>query len=240
VDGWASCYLISVGSYAYIDNEVVLITAINTATQSLTLTRGVMDTVPVPHSAGAQIWFADGAQGVDPTEYASGETVNVRMLTTTGKGTLALNSAPTDSLTMNRRQDRPYPPGNLRINNVRYPQAAKNDLVISWAHRDRLSQTVSLIAQTNGNIGPEPGVTYTLRIYGETGSLRRTYSGLTGTSQTYTLADDTADSGLGRPNAALRIELEANRSGVISLQKHSIAFERAGYGLHYNDYYGGI
>ena len=54
------------------------------------------------------------------------------------------------------------------------------------------------------------------------------------------LADDTADSGLGRPNAALRIELEANRSGVISLQKHSIAFERAGYGLHYNDYYGGI
>lgn len=232
--------LVSVGSYAYIDNEVVQVTAINTAIQSLTLTRGVMDTVPVPHSAGAQIWFADGSQGVDPTEYASGETVNVRMLTTTGKGTLALNSAPTDSLTMNRRQDRPYPPGNVRINNVRYPQAAKNDLVISWAHRDRLSQTVSLIAQTNGNVGPEPGVTYTLRVYGEAGSLRRTYNGLTGTSQTYTLADDTADSGLGRPNAALRIELETNRSGVISLQKQSIAFDRAGYGLHYNDYYGGI
>ena len=70
--------------------------------------------------------------------------------------------------------------------------------------RDRLSQTVSLVPQTNGNIGPEASVTYTLRIYGEAGSLRRTYS------------------------------------GVISLQKHSIAFERAGYGLHYDKYYGGI
>ena len=113
-------------------------------------------------------------------------------------------------------------------------------MAISWAHRDRLSQTVSLVPQSTGNIGPEPGVTYTLRLYGETGNLRRTYSGLTGTSQTYALAEDTADSGLGRPNAALRIELETNRSGVISLQKHSIAFERAGYGLHYDQYYGGI
>jgi hypothetical protein len=232
--------LVDTGTYAYINDEVVLVTAINTTTQSLTLTRGVMDTVPVSQAAGSRIWFADGAQGVDPTEYAAGETVNARLLTVTGKGTLALASAPTDSLAMNRRQNRPYPPGNVKINNVAYPAVAKGDLVISWAHRDRLSQTVSLVLQTNGNIGPEAGVTYTLRIYGEAGSLRRTYSGLTGTSQTYTLADDTADSGLGRPNAALRIELEANRAGVISLQKHSIAFERAGYGLHYDKYYGGI
>lgn len=83
-------------------------------------------------------------------------------------------------------------------------------------------------------------MTYTLRIYGEAGSLRRTYSGLTGTSQTYTLVNDEADSGLGRPNALLRIELEADRSGVTSLQKHSVNFERAGYGLHYGKYYGGI
>ena len=232
--------LVTVGGYAYLNDEAVAITAINTSTKSLTVNRGVLDTVPTSHAAGSRIWFADGAQGVDPTEYAAGETVNARLLTVTGKGTLALASAPTDSLAMNRRQNRPYPPGNVKINNVAYPAVAKGDLVISWAHRDRLSQTVSLVPQTNGNIGPEASVTYTLRIYGEAGSLRRTYSGLTGASQTYTLADDTADSGLGRPNAALRIEIESNRSGVISLQKHSIAFERAGYGLHYDKYYGGI
>lgn len=232
--------LVTVGGYAYLNDEAVAITAINTSTKSLTVNRGVLDTVPTSHAAGSRIWFADGAQGVDPTEYAAGETVNARLLTVTGKGTLALASAPTDSLAMNRRQNRPYPPGNVKINNVAYPAVAKGDLVISWAHRDRLSQTVTLVPQTNGNIGPEASVTYTLRIYGEAGSLRRTYTGLTGTSQNYTLADDTADSGLGRPNAALRIELESNRSGVISLQKHSITFERAGYGLHYDKYYGGI
>jgi hypothetical protein len=232
--------LVAAGSYAYLNDEVVAITAINATAKTLTVNRGALDTVPTNHAAGSRIWFADGFQGVDPTEYAVGETVNARLLTVTGKGTLALASAPTDSRAMNRRQNRPYPPGNVRINGAVYPVAAKGDLVIAWSHRDRLSQTVSLTAQSAGNIGPEAGVTYTLRIYGESGSLRRTYSGLTGTSQTYTLADDTADSGLGRPNAALRIELESNRAGVISLQKHSIAFERAGYGLSYDKYYGGI
>jgi hypothetical protein len=232
--------LVAVGSYAYLNDEAVAITAINSAARTLTVNRGVLDTVPVGHAAGSRIWFADGFQGIDPTEYAVGETVNARLLTVTGKGTLALTSAPTDSLAMNRRQNRPYPPGNLKINGAAYPSVVKGDLAISWSHRDRLSQTVSLTVQSAGNIGPESGVTYTLRIYGEAGSLRRTYSGLTGTSQTYTLANDEADSGLGRPNALLRIELEANRSGVTSLQKHSVSFERAGYGLHYDKYYGGI
>lgn len=232
--------LVAVGSYAYLNDEAVAITAINASAKTLTVNRGVLDTVPVAHAAGSHIWFADGFQGVDPTEYAVGETVNARLLTVTGKGTLALASAPTDSLAMNRRQNRPYPPGNLRINGTAYPSVVKGDLAISWSHRDRLSQTVSFTAQSAGNIGPESGVTYTLRIYGESGSLRRTYSGLTGTSQTYTLVNDEADSGLGRPNAQLRIELEASRSGVTSLQKHSLSFERAGYGLHYGKYYGGI
>lgn len=232
--------LVAVSSYAYLNDEAVAITAINTAARTVTVNRGVLDTVPVAHAAGSRIWFADGFQGIDPTEYAVGETINARLLTVTGKGTLALASAPTDSLAMNRRQNRPYPPGNVRINAAVYPATVKGDLAISWSHRDRLSQTVNLTAQSVGNIGPESSVTYTLRIYGEAGSLRRTYSGLTGTSQTYTLANDEADSGLGRPNAQLRIELEANRSGVASLQKHSVSFERAGYGLHYDKYYGGI
>lgn len=232
--------LVAVGSYAYLNDEAVAITAINTSAKTLTVNRGVLDTVPVAHATGSRIWFADGFQGIDPTEYAVGETVNARLLTVTGKGTLALASAPTNSLAMNRRQNRPYPPGNLKINGAVYPATVKGDLSISWSHRDRLSQTVNLTAQSVGNIGPESGVTYTLRIYGESGSLRRTYSGLTGTSQTYTLANDEADSGLGRPNAQLRIELEANRSGVASLQKHSVSFERAGYGLHYDKHYGGI
>ena len=232
--------LVAVGSYAYLEDEVVALTALNPSAKTLTVSRGVLDSVPLAHAAGSRLWLADGFQGLDPTEYAVGETVNARLLTVTGRGTLALASAPTDSLTMSRRQNRPYPPGNLKVNGIAYPSVAQGDLAVSWAHRDRLSQTASLIAQSAGNIGPESGVTYTLRIYGESGSLRRTYSDLTGTSQIYTLAQDAADSGLGRPNAQLRLELEASRAGVTSAQKHSVSFERAGYGLRYDQYYGGI
>jgi hypothetical protein len=39
---------------------------------------------------------------------------------------------------MNRRQNRPYPPGNVRINAAVYPATVKGDLAISWSHRDRL------------------------------------------------------------------------------------------------------
>ncbi|MBB3211662.1 hypothetical protein FHW67_000910 [Herbaspirillum sp. Sphag1AN] len=218
--------LVTVGSYAYIGNEVVQISALNAISCSLTLGRGILDTVPVKHANGSRIWFADGTQGTDQTEYAAGENVNARLLTVTGKGSLALESAPTDSLTMQRRQNRPYPPGNVRINGLSYPQQVKGDLLISWSHRDRLSQTVNLVPQNYSHIGPEPGVTYTLRIYGETGKLCRTYRGLSEASQSYSLADDTTESGLGRPNTSLRIELEADRNGVVSLQRHSISFER--------------
>ncbi len=232
--------IVAVGGYAYIDDEAVAITAIDLAAKTLTVDRGVMDTVPAPHTAGAVIWFADGYQGVDPTEYAPGETVNAKMLTITGRGKLALASAPEDALVMARRQNRPYPPGNVRLNGESYPQAIQDDLTITWAHRDRLSQTANLVRQDVGNIGPESGVTYTLRIYGETNTLQRTYSGLTGTSQDYTMAQDEADSGLGRPNGMLRIELEADRGGITSLQRHSITVDRAGYGLQWGKYYGGL
>ena len=51
-------------------------------------------------------------------------------------------------------------------------------------------------------------------------------SGLTGTRQSYSLAEDTKDSNLGRPNARLRIELEAQRNEFTSLQKHNITLKK--------------
>ena len=38
----------------------------------------------------------------------------------------------------------------------------------------------------------------------------------------------------------IRVELEAVRDGYVSLQKYNHAFDRAGYGLNYGEYYGGI
>jgi hypothetical protein len=184
------------GGYAMIGDECVGVTAIDAVAGTATITRGLLDTVPAAHASGARIWFVDGFQGEDETEYASGETVDVKLLPRTGLGELEIADAAADSLTMNRRHNRPYPPGKLRVNTLAYPEWIDGQaaFAVAWAHRDRLQQTAYLVQQDENSIGPEAGTTYNLRIYGETDTLIRTYSGLSGTSQTYPTIDELNDS----------------------------------------------
>jgi len=118
---------------------------------------------------------------------------------------------------------RPYPPRNIQVNGSRWPASigGSDELAITWAHRDRTLQAISLNRQDDGDFGPEIGVTYTLEIYGETDMLLRTESGFTGTSYTYLQADEEADSGVdpGRINTSLRFELASERGVLVSLKK---------------------
>ncbi|MDR1424313.1 MAG: phage tail protein [Azoarcus sp.] len=95
-------------------------------------------------------------------------------------------------------------------------------LSISWSHRDRILEADQLIDTTIGDIGPEPGTTYRLRIYNG-GTLIRTYSNITGTSQIYTLADEIANGGF---FVSLRVVLDAVRDGLYSTQAHDWTVER--------------
>jgi hypothetical protein len=171
------------------------------------------------------IHFADDAKAIDTTEWSEGQTVNVKLLTRTGLGTLLEASAPADSVVMAKRFIRPYPPGNVRINGSSYPASASGDLTITWAHRDRTQQTAYLVHQDEGDIGPEPGTTYTLRIYNAQtgGSLIRTFSGIAGTGQAYTEALATSDNGGTKP-ANIRIEIESVRDGHTSWQRQVVPF----------------
>ena len=88
------------------------------------------------------------------------------------------------------------------------------------------------------SIGPEAGVTYTLRLYDQNGTLVRTETGLTGTSYTWSTED--TDSGLpsGEFNSNVRVRLNAVRGGIDSHQGHDYTFDRAGYGFNYGFNYG--
>lgn len=221
--------MVRVGTYAALGSELVAITAVNVGAGTITVDRGVLDTVPLSHDAGAVLWCHEGLYGHDRTDRAVGEVVEVRILPSTSKGRLLLTEAPTNSLTTAGRMMRPYPPGNVQVNGSRWPATigASAELAITWAHRDRRAQTVSFVRQDAGNIGPESGQTYTLRIYGETGTLLRTVSGLTATSYTYTSANEQADNGLGRLSASLRFELESVRSALVSMNKWNWTVTRA-------------
>lgn len=189
--------LAATGTWAQIDDELVAIDAISET--AITVRRGVLDTVPAQHSAGSRIFLWSGYSGGDRIEYVAGEEVDIKLLPVTGSGVLALSEAPVDTVTLNERAIRPYPPGNVQVNGARWPASigVEDELAVTWAHRDRTQQTSGTLQDyTYGDIGPEPGTTYAMRIYhGQTNALLRTVTGLTGTGYTYPAATEITDGG---------------------------------------------
>lgn len=183
------------GTHAQVGDELVKVVSVTDAL--LTVGRGVLDTVPAAHSSGAAVLFWDAYADSDGVEYVSGEAVDVKMLPVSGAGQLPLADAPEDTLAFTARASRPYPPGNLKVNGSAYPThiGASAELALTWSHRDRVQQTAGDIVDTTaGNIGPEVGTTYNLRIYKEDlTTLLRTVSGSAATSYTYAAADELSD-----------------------------------------------
>ena len=207
-----------VGDYAAWENEMVGVSSINTVSGTLVLNRGVLDTVPVAHAPNTRIQFIEGHQFISTTQYALGTTLYGKLLPKTAAGSLDPASAPELSYTFNERQIRPYPPGNLKIDGNYYPtiDTETGSITITWAHRDRTQQTVSLTPQTSGNIGPEAGVTYNLTVTNaDTSSVIATYTGLSGTSQVVTV-----------PGGAFNcnIQLWSVRGGISSWQTWNYTF----------------
>jgi hypothetical protein len=206
---------VEIGQALFCGSEIMKLVA--RVGSTLTVDRGCADTLPVPHSAGSRIWLYDRYAGTDNREYVSSEIVSVKLLTHTSTGDQVLGTAPTDTVTMNRRQIRPYPPGDLRLNTTPYDNVVqiKGDITFAWAHRDRLSQDDALIGHGEGSIGPEVGTTYTLRIYNGV-TLLRTQAGISGTGFVYTYIMAEVDGWVPNPT----FELEAVRDTFVSLQKY--------------------
>lgn len=176
---------VDVGGAALLDDEIVRIDAFDPATLSGTLARGCVDTLPASHAAGARLWFLDDETALDPTEYAPGVAVQARLLTQTGEGQLDPALAAVDSLLTAQRQGRPYPPGLFRIGGASYPASVAGDVVLSWAHRDRLLQADQLIDTAQGSIGPESGTTYSARLLrADTSEVLASQTGIAGTTAT--------------------------------------------------------
>ena len=181
---------ITVGDYGYVGDEAVSVAAINLDTHQITLNRGVLDTVPVAHAAD-RLYITSKLRATSSWEYVEGELVHANILPQFPLGTLDRSQATSISMTLAGRPSKPYPPGNLKLNGSSFPaQLSKSaDLVITWAHRSRPQQTAYIVLQTESNIGPETGVTYTLRISNSILGLLLELTGLTGVTHTLTAAE---------------------------------------------------
>src|SRR5690606_18092952 len=93
------------------DDEWCRVDAIDADAGTISLGRGCADTVPQAHAAGSRLYFYGDSAAHDTTEYADAETVDVKLLTNTGSQQLGEDDASPMSVTFDRRQSRPYPPG---------------------------------------------------------------------------------------------------------------------------------
>lgn len=197
--------------------EYMRLDSYNTSTGAVTVARGALDTVPVAHSIGDVIWFPRDTAATDGVDYLQGDVVSVKCQTRTGRGTLALASTPADSYTAARRQNRPYPPGLFRINGQYQPSSHQGGAIpITWAERNRLTQTASIIGQGDATISPEAGTTYTATLTRtDNNAVLASVTGLTGTSATLT---PTAY------NGQVKLTLKAVRSALDSWTSQSCTF----------------
>ena len=166
VSGWRDIGEVEIGTLASIGGELVRIDGITST--AITVGRGCLDTVPRAHAADTPVIFFDEGARITEDSWAAGETLKARLLPETGRGTLAFALAPEDNVMLDRRAIRPLPPGRVRGNDSFTPDIdvlVTGTLALSWAHRDRLTQTSPVIVDhTGASIGPEPGVGYIVEV----------------------------------------------------------------------------
>lgn len=209
-------------SYAQIGDELVNVTAITAST--ITVQRGVLDTIPSKHNIGTKIYFMGRSGGTDGVTYQYNETASAKLLTVTGKGELDLATAPVLSSTLNgRRQYRPYPPAYVLINAVLYPTSISDldDIVISWKSRSRLQLTTEQLYPwtDSSSFGEELGTTYTVQLLQTNGTLISEQTGLTTLTATFLLATFSAYS-------TIRVKVWSVRDGYTCGQIFDHSFDR--------------
>lgn len=150
--------MVSVGTQITVNNEIMVYQSYDEETSLLTVKRGALDTIPQNHLAGSILYFADDFITVDPTEYVTGEVINVKALTTTPSGILDLDDTEAQQVEIQARAIRPYPPVNVKINGEYWPEEIETDLVLTWADRNRLQQTGgSILGWFDESVTIEPG-----------------------------------------------------------------------------------
>ncbi|ENU32456.1 hypothetical protein [Acinetobacter parvus] len=157
---------ISMGACAMVNDEIILVKSINIEQNSITVGRGCLDTVPAFHAANSRIYFYDNTNIVCEREFKANETANFKLLGKTSSARYDINLADVNSITINRRLAKPYPPSNIRLNDIAYPNQLSQPLLkIEWSERNRITQSTDVLDQLATTVLPEEYTTYTLRVY---------------------------------------------------------------------------
>lgn len=236
------------GMGVMIEDEICRV--VSSTFDAVTLARGCADTIPQQHGADALLWFFEDAVGSDNIEYAVGETIGVKVLMHTETREMGIDDAPPNELSFVGRFIRPYPPGRMRVAGTAWHSANTDlgggltTLALSWAHRNRVTQSDQLVDHEMTDVTPEVGTTYSITVHKADNSVVRTVTGITGTSYTYTFTDAVADLGpMVTPGVEIPgyLMLRSVRDGFSSYQAYRIDFTVTlfGWGSSWGSSWGG-
>jgi hypothetical protein len=163
--------------------EIVWVTAVVGTT--LTISRGMLDTVPRAHVAGETLVVYDTEGMPDGVQRADATTPDVQLLTRSTQGVLDIGVAPVEEITMDSRAIRPLRPANVRVNGQSIgPVDAllAPTLSVTWVERNRLTEISTPLTWTDATTTPEAGQTTIIEVTRADGLILTTHAGLTGTS----------------------------------------------------------
>ena len=182
-----------------------------------TVRRGVLDTVPQAWLSGTTVWvFRPVSLIYDPTARAAGQTAKYKLLPRTSLGVLPLEDAPQQDFVVGARMHRPFRPANVKANGTLFGPASldygADGLTLTWANRNRLSETSQVAAWGDANVTPEAGQTTSITVYNSDNSVLQSVTGLTGTTWTATFLESAIT------GPSIRYEIKSVRDGLDSLQ----------------------
>lgn len=198
------------------------------------IVRGVIDTLPADHAAGARVWFiSEGGGLVQPDAYLADTTVVAALAPYSMREQAEQGS--NLALTTTSRALKPYPVGRLRVNNLAFAARTTGDASVTWAHRNKLHllQYGAFVSQDDTSAGQAEG-TYSVdvRINGTT---VRTVSVGTDTSFTYTAAQRIADAGAGEVSFTVTAVV-----GDYSRSRETEPVKMTGLGMCFGEVLGGM
>lgn len=162
---------VSAGDIILIDNELMVVNSVDG--KRFNVGRGTADTIPAVHYAGVVVWLFDKAHAASTRLY--GDTDKAQGVIRPHALDMAIQPTdmPAKTLEMQYRPRRPYPCGLLLANGLHwynqvdacatpfdYTAPKGKDVVLTWAHRNRVWQDDRAYDHFASGISPEPGVQY--------------------------------------------------------------------------------
>lgn len=178
----------------------------NSTTVNLGLVnRGLFNTKPLAHPAGARAWAVSEGFGVTDWQYAKSESVSLRMLPRTQTGVLDVEDAVVHSYSVAGANVAPWVPGRVRVNGVEGGQIA-GGATVTWRKRDG---SLPAVVFNGDDVSQVSASTYQVVV--KSGStVVKTVSGISGES--WVFADETALNS-GTYYSSLAFEISAQKPG---------------------------